>query len=160
MGPRIKQDKLAENSVGQHQSPIYLKNVSNFKASLRRRDSQRFLKRENKVWNNIDSALNALGPFSFTFHAYRKLALINARLRYLLYPSFLLGSHANISSLPSLHGETIKIAEEFELFHRQVMGNAAHLVRRVEQICFTLIEGNSNRSIRSHELCAQSDIIN
>ncbi|KAI9563236.1 hypothetical protein GHT06_010694 [Daphnia sinensis] len=40
MGPR-KQNK-SEN--GEHQSPIYLKHVSNFKASLRRRDSQRFLR--------------------------------------------------------------------------------------------------------------------
>lgn len=41
MGPR-KQAKSAEN--GEHQSPVYLKHVSNFKASLRRRDSQRFLR--------------------------------------------------------------------------------------------------------------------
>ena len=40
MGPR-KQSKT-ENV--EHQSPIYLKHVSNFKASLRRRDSARFLR--------------------------------------------------------------------------------------------------------------------
>ena len=47
MGPRHKSDsKLLDN---QHLSPIYLKNVSNFKATLRRRDSQRFLRRDIKV---------------------------------------------------------------------------------------------------------------
>ena len=40
MGPR----KQGKTENGEHQSPIYLKHVSNFKASLRRRDSQRFLR--------------------------------------------------------------------------------------------------------------------
>jgi len=47
MAPR-KQDKLNKSVAAEHQSPIYLKNVSNFKTSLRRRDSQRFLKRERE----------------------------------------------------------------------------------------------------------------
>lgn len=46
MAPR-KQDKLAP--AVEHRSPIYLKNVSNFKNSLRRRDSQRFLRREKVI---------------------------------------------------------------------------------------------------------------
>jgi hypothetical protein len=40
MGPR----KQSKTENGEHQSPIYLKHVSNFKASLRRRDSARFLR--------------------------------------------------------------------------------------------------------------------
>lgn len=39
--------KRKETKTENHQSPIYLKQVSNFKATLRRRDSQRFLR--NKV---------------------------------------------------------------------------------------------------------------
>jgi hypothetical protein len=40
MGPR----KQSKAETVEHQSPIYLKHVSNFKASLRRRDSARFLR--------------------------------------------------------------------------------------------------------------------
>ena len=50
MAPR-KQDKLNKSVAAEHQSPIYLKNVSNFKTSLRRRDSQRFLKRERVTYH-------------------------------------------------------------------------------------------------------------
>ncbi|KAK4025970.1 hypothetical protein OUZ56_015001 [Daphnia magna] len=61
MGPR-KQNK-SEN--GEHQSPIYLKHVSNFKASLRRRDSQRFLRTKpemplNPVSSSLDSGHESL----------------------------------------------------------------------------------------------------
>lgn len=59
MGPRTKQDKQVDRNSNQHESPIYLKNVSNFKASLRRRDSQRFLKREIKVLYQISAFCSA-----------------------------------------------------------------------------------------------------
>lgn len=40
---------MKDDGAGEHYSPVYLRNVSNFKASLRRRDSQRLLKRDFKV---------------------------------------------------------------------------------------------------------------
>lgn len=51
MGPR----KQSKTENGEHQSPIYLKHVSNFKASLRRRDSARFLRtKEYDLEQKID----------------------------------------------------------------------------------------------------------
>ena len=62
MGPR----KPSKTENGEHQSPIYLKHVSNFKASLRRRDSARFLRTKVNIKRFSFTALLYICTYTIT----------------------------------------------------------------------------------------------
>nr|CAH0103048.1 unnamed protein product [Daphnia galeata] len=66
MGPR----KQSKTENGEHQSPIYLKHVSNFKASLRRRDSARFLRTKGPFSISIPDSLREAQCTTFLLFKY------------------------------------------------------------------------------------------
>ena len=64
MAPR--KDKTLRATIS-HNSPVYLKSVSNFKATLRRRESQRFIKREQvRIHSATSSTQIASAKFIFS----------------------------------------------------------------------------------------------
>ena len=72
MAPR--KDKTLRATIS-HNSPVYLKSVSNFKATLRRRESQRFIKREQVRIHSVTSSTQIASAkffFSNTFPRWDK----------------------------------------------------------------------------------------